>query len=210
MNTGFSNLKTLKSQLAPTLKTDQKFDDVILAIGQGVAAQFENLCGRRFAYMVNDTETFPADHAEFLLSRTPVVAVTLAELKNSEADGWVVQTDPNFIRAVNLVNGIVDCGPGDPGPYYAQLRLTYIGGYWWEQLEPDAVAYPSALPDGATPLPADLLNAWLLQCRHLWKNLDKLGIDILKDGQVASLRFPEDFAPTVEKTLGNYIRYKLV
>ena len=211
MNAGFSNLDTLKKQLlANTLKNDTRFDKLILSLGLGVATQIENACQRRFALATGDTETFPADRAEFLLSRTPVTAVTLIELKIAEADGWVAQTDPNFIRALNLVNGIVDCGPEDCGPYYGQVRITYNGGYFWEQLEPDDTAYPTALPAGATPVPADLVNAWLLQCRHVWNQLDKLGTNILKAGEDKSLRFPEDFAPTVEKSIGQFIRYKLV
>jgi hypothetical protein len=211
MNAGFSNLDFLKKQLlASTLKNDVRFDKTIAALGLGVAAQFGNLCNRQFRRVVNDTAIFPADRAEFILPRTPVEAVTLAEIKNTEVEGWVTQTDPNFIRAINLSAGIVDCGPGDAGKYYAQVRFTYTGGFFWETLEPDDAAFPSAVPAGAATLPDELLNAWLLQCRHLWRQMDKLGVDILKDGDVKSLRFPEDFAPTVEKTIYQFTRTTLV
>ena len=39
--------------------------------------------------------------------------------------------------------------------------------------------------------------------------MDKLGVDLLKSGAEQSLRFPEEFAPTVLKTLGQFIRYTL-
>jgi hypothetical protein len=211
MNAGFSNLAFLKKQLlAKSASSDTRFDDLIAAIGLGVAGQFENSCNRKFNRQANCVECFPADHAEFIPERLPLESVSLVELKVRESDGWVTQTDPNFIRALNLENGIIDCGPGDAGPYYAQLRFTYTGGYFWEQLEPDDAAFPSPLPAGAAPLPAALSNAWLLQCRHIWGNLDKLGLDLLKSADVKSLRFPEDFAPTVEKTISEYIRYTLV
>jgi len=210
MNAGFSNLDYLKKQLLPKSVSDKRFDAVILALGTGVAAQFSGYCQRPFGRLVNATEVFPADRAEFILSRAPIEAVTQSELKIAESEGWVVQTDPHFIRALNLVNGIIDCGPSDAGPYYGQVRFTFTGGYFWEQLEPDDTAYPSQLPTGAAPLPSDLMNAWLLQCRHLWSLMDKVGTDLLKDGAEKSLRFPDDFAPTVENVLGDYVRYKLI
>ena len=211
MNAGFSNLDTLKKHLlASTLKNDVRFDKVIAALGLGVAGLISNSCNRKFARVENDTAVFSADRCEFLLPRTPLESVSLTEVKTNEVDGWVAQTDPNFIRAVNLANGIVDCGPRDVGPYYAQVRFTFTGGYFWETLEPDDAAFPSALPAGATPLPDDLLNAWLLQCRHQWTQMDKLGVDLLKSGAEKSLGFPEEFAPTVQKTIGQFTRYTLV
>ncbi len=211
MNAGFSNLDSLKKQLlAGTLKNDLRFDAVITALGLGVAAQFANFCNRKFSRVVNDTAVFPADRCEFILPRLPLEAITLAEIKTTEALGWVTQTDPNFIRAIDLASGIVNTGPGDAGPYYAQLRFTYTGGYFWETLEPDDAAYPTALPAGATAIPDDLYQAWLLQCRHIWSTMDKVGTDILKDGKSASIRFPEEFAPTVQKTISQFTRYTLV
>jgi hypothetical protein len=211
MNAGFSNLDTLKRQLlANTLANDKRFDAVILALGQGVAAQFQNVTQRRFARIAGDTEVFPADRSEFILSRVPVEAVTLSEVKLRESDGWVVQTDPNFIYALDLVNGIINCGPSDVGPYYGQVRFTYTAGYFWETLEPDDASFPSALPTGASLIPADLLQAWFLQCRHLWALMDKTGAELLHNDAAKSLRFPDDYAPTVEKTLNQFIRYKLV
>jgi hypothetical protein len=209
MNAGFSNLKTLKQTLLPSLKADIGFDQVILALGLGVAAQFGNFCNRKFSRVVGDTAVFSADRCEFVLPRTPLETVSQAELKIKETDGWVVQ-DSAFIRAIDQGNGIVNTGSTDVGPWFGQVRFTYTGGYFWETLEPDDANYPSAVPAGAAVIPADLYQAWLLQCRHLWSLMDKLGTDLLADGSEKSIRFPEEFAPTVEKTLGQYIRYNLV
>ena len=210
MNAGFSNLATLKTNLLPnTSKNDVRFDKVIAALGLGVAAQFANLTQRNFERVVGDTEIFPADRCEFLLSRAPLEAVTLCEIKVTEADGWIPQ-DASLMRSIDLVNGVINCGTADLGPYYAQVRFTFTGGFCWEQLEPDDANYPTQFPVGANMVPDDLSNAWLLQCRHLWGRLDKLGTDLLKGGDEKKLGVPQDFAPTVEKTIGQFIRYKLV
>ncbi len=214
MNAGFSNLDTLKKHLLPsTLKSDVRFDKVILALGLGVAGQFANATLRKFARVAGDTEVFPADHCEFILSRVPLESVSQAELKLSEADGWIVQ-DAAFIRAINLTDGIINIGERDAGPYYAQVRFTFTGGYWWETLEPDDDAYPSAMPSGATAIPDDLFQAWLLQCRTVWQAMDKLGTDVLASG--ASGQFVTGtistlgLIPLVKQTLTDFIRYKLV
>ena len=209
MNAGFSNLNTLKQTLTPGAKSDLRFDKVITALGLGVAAQFGNFCNRKFARVVGDTAVFSADRCEFVLPRTPLESVTLSELKIKEVDGWVAQ-DSTFIRAIDQGNGIINTGSVDVGPWFGQVRFTYTGGYVWETLEPDDMAYPTIPPAGAAALPADLFNAWLLQCRHIWSLMDKIGTDLLADGSEKSIRFPEEFAPTVEKTIGQFIRYNLV
>lgn len=206
MNAGFSNLDTLKKHLlAGTLKNDLRFDAVIRGLGLGVAQQFGSHCNRKFARVAGYAETFPADRAEFVLSRLPVETVTLSEVKLTEADGWVTQ-DTTFIRAINLAAGIINIGSGDAGPHYAQVRFTYTGGYWWDTAEPDDATYPTTQPAGSTAIPDDLLNAWVLQCRHVWARMNKLGTDVLADKQPANTTPPEDFAPSVEKTLFNYTR----
>ena len=212
MNAGFSNLDTLKKQLlAGTMKNDVRFDATILVIGQGVAGQFETFCNRKFMRVVGDTEILPADRCQFLLSRFPLEAITAVDLKMNEALGFESQSPTTFYNTVGLKSGIVNCPEGaDAGPWYAQVRFTYTGGYWWETLEPDDASFPSSMPAGASPLPQELFLAWVLQCRHLWSQIDKLGTDILKDGKPSSLRFPEEFAPTVQKTLGQFTRYNLV
>jgi len=211
MNAGFSNLDTLKKTLLPgSAKSDTRFDLVIAALGRGVAAQFGSMCNRQFMRVVGDTAIFSADRCEFIVPRYPLESVSLAELKITETDGWVTQTDPNFIRALNLIAGIINCGPEDAGPYYAQVRFTYTGGFFWETLEPDDAAYPSQLPSGAAPLPDDLFNAWLLQCRHVWSQMDKLGTDLLKGGADKNIRTPDDLAAGVKITLTEFIRFTLV
>ncbi|GEM_PF-1934768 len=215
MNAGFSNLDTLKQHLlAPALRPTTTYDVQLLDLGRGMAALFANFTQRRLAWMVGDTEIFPAAKAEFILSRFPITAVTLSELKLQESAGWVTQTDPNFILALDLANGIVNCGPSDVGPSYGQVRFTYNGGYFWETLEPDDAAFPSALPSGAAALPSDLYHAWLLQCKHVWQTIDPRGVKIVGEGDknrvVPQQTFGDmDLIPQVAASLKQFIRYKL-
>jgi len=215
MNAGFSNLTTLKAHLlAAALRPATDYDTPIQNLGLGVATAMENFCNRDFARVAGTTEIFPADRCEFLLSRYPVESVTLAEIKSTEVLGWVTQTDPNFIRAIQNKTGIVNTGPSDAGKFYEQVRFTYTGGYWWPQLDSGDNGYPDTLPNGAYLIPNDLKYAWLLQCELVWKMRDKLGTQISEgDGknrgptyQLSDL----DLAPQVKQMIDQYKRYALV
>ncbi|MDB6108333.1 MAG: hypothetical protein JWR69_83 [Pedosphaera sp.] len=213
MNVGFSNLDTLKKHLlAGSLANETKFNTVITALGHGMAAMVASYCNRSFLRTVGAVEILPADRANFLLSRFPLEALTSVELKLSEADGFVVQP-ATFYQTIDLKNGMVILPDGaDAGPYYAQVRFTYTGGYWWETLEPDDVAggYPSAMPAGATALPHDVIQAWLLQCQHVWDARDKLGMNLAdKPGEQAKLAEVK-LIPLVETMLTPYTRYNLI
>ncbi|HAO80686.1 MAG TPA: hypothetical protein DCQ92_17280 [Verrucomicrobia subdivision 3 bacterium] len=215
MNAGFSNLDTLKQHLlAPALRAGVTYDVQLADLGLGMAGLIEQFCNRKFLRVENDTAVFTADRCEFLLPRTPLESVSLAELKIAETDGWVTQTDPNFIRSLNLTNGIVDCGPRDVGPYYGQVRFTFTGGYWWGMSEPNDVDYPNNLPTGANILPGELKLAWLLQCKHVWQTIDPRGVKIVAtaEGRVTpQVSFSDlDLVPQVKETLAQFIRYSLV
>ena len=215
MNAGFSNLTTLKGYLlAATMRTRTDWDDAIKSIGQGVASAFENYCNRKFARAVADTEILPADKCQFLLSRYPIESISAIDLKTTESDGWVSQVINTFLNTLDNKAGIVNCPDGaDAGPWYAQVRFTYTGGYFWEQLEPADAGYPTAVPIGAALVPADLLESWLLQCEVTWKMRDKLGVGIV--GGETKGRGPLyaindlDFIPFVKKNLGQFVRYNL-
>lgn len=217
MNAGFSNLATLKAHLlAGSLASadETAFNTAITSLGLGMAAAFERHCHRKFARVAGDVEIFSADYCQFPLARFPVESVSAIDLKTTEADGWVAQTVNEFIRTINLAQGIVYLPDGsDAGPYYAQLRFTYTGGYFWNTLEPADTGYPTALPSGATVLPDDLKLAWLLQCEAVWKARDKLGTEIIERDDVKfvnSALSELKLIPQVKAILQPFIRMKLV
>jgi hypothetical protein len=181
MNCGLGNLDTLKRHLLPggSLDGETKFDQVFLDIGTGVADDMENFCNRKFGRVVGDQVTFQADRASFVLPRFPIEAVSRVELALTGAEGFIVQ-DASFIQSVSLQSGIVYLPEApDAGPYWGQVRFTYTGGYWFEELEPEDPGYPSVQPAGSTALPKGLRLAWLNQCRAVWNAYDKLGVGLV-------------------------------
>lgn len=215
-NAGFANLATLKAHLlASAQRTSTAYDAPIAAIGLGAAAAIAQFCNRRFERLAADTEIIAADRVEFLLRRYPVEAVSKIELKLTEALGWEELVINDVVNTIDLESGIVHfAGRNDVGPDYGQVRFTYTGGYWWEQVEPDAGGYPTAQPAGSSALPADLKLAWLLQCEAVWMARDKLGVSVLTSGNsgdfVTGTISNLDLIPMVKKMLQQYIRFNLV
>jgi len=212
VNAGFASLKKLKEQLlAEAVRVSTKYDAALLAIGQGVAAQCERYCDRKFLRVENAVESIAADRIQFLLARFPIESVTKIELKDNEADGWVEQAISTFVRTIDNETGIVNLPEGaDAGAWWAKVRFTYTGGYWWDITEEGN----DALPAGATALPNDLFLAWILQCRTVWQAVDKLGTKITEVGPgaqfVTGTLNSLELTPTVKQMLGQYQRYNLV
>jgi len=181
MNAGFSSLSALKAQLlAEALRVDSSYNDTLRAIGLGVAGQFERHCNRKFLRTEDATFECSADRPVVVLDRYPVESIATVELKTDATTGWETQTD--FILNWDAKSGLVYWAHF-AGDYYASLRFTFTGGYWWDITEENN----DTLPDGATALPDDLKLAWLTQCRSNWQAMDKIGQDILKTGSSSNL-----------------------
>lgn len=207
MNCGLANLDRLKKHLlASSLAGEKRFDAVIQDIGLGVAAMMEQYCNRNFERLENDTAVFQADRASFMLPRYPVEAITAVELKLKDADDFVAQ-DLSFIQSTSKESGLVYLPEvPDAGPYWAEVRFTFTGGYWFETLEPEDATYPSACPAGAKQLPADLRLAWLIQCREVWSRMDKLGTGLVDEPGKQSGTDVLDLSPMTKRTLANYVQ----
>lgn len=208
MNAGLANLATLRAFLLPVALQAGTDDDVaLLEIGLGVAGAMERYCGRRFPRAVAVADIFGADRCQFVLARFPVEAVTKIERKLNEAEGYLEQSLVDAVQSIDLGNGIVYFPDNaDAGPYYAQMRFTYTGGYFFNVKEPADNGYPTAQPSGSTALPDDLRLAWLLQCGEVWNKMDKLGTSIAEKPDASNLTSALTLAPLVKQTLDGYRR----
>lgn len=216
MNCGLGNLDSLKKHLlAQTLAGETRFDLVIKDIGLGVARRFDRFCNRTIAYFDHATEIFSGDRDHWYMSRYPFISIEKVELRFFAADNWTnISGQP---VGINEETGLLHFNY-TLGVRPMMVRVTWSGGYWYEQLEPDDAAYPSSAPaavQAATSiepakfaLPDDLRLAWLMQCRHLWDSVDKLGTSLVdKPGQQSAMGALE-LVPDVKETLQRYVRYQ--
>jgi hypothetical protein len=217
VNAGLGNLDSLKTHLlAGTMQADTTFDAVIADLGLGVAALFDRHCNRHLAYEEHATQIFRGNRAHWYMRAYPVVAFEKTELRYFAADSWTnISGQP---LAINEETGMLSFGYTlgvDP----IQVRVTWTGGYWYEQLEPTDAGYPSQAPALVTActalepakfaLPADIRLAWLIQCREVWNKIDKLGHGLIDKPDAQSLTGSLELSPLVKETLRGYVRYQI-
>lgn len=210
MNLGLGNLDDLKQFiLAEAIRSQTDKDAVLQAIGKGVAAAFDRHCNRWFSYAEGAVDKFSADREIWNLSRSPVVAIDSVQTKSSDAEGWVAQT--GLVQNSDLDRGFLDFG-GLVGDHRTLVRVAYTGGFFFEPLEPDDDGYPTATPEGSTPVPDDLKTAWLLQCQAVMEAKDHLlPVGLASDGSPLPSVTVKDVAllPIVLDTLRAYIRFQI-
>jgi hypothetical protein len=132
MNAGLGSLTDLKTRLLPAQSRAQTDSDAeILALGLGTARWFERYCDRRFARFVNDTYLCRADCSFVVLPRYPLESVASVETLTIGETVWtpLVESWQLYPDA-----GLVDL-VGAFGSTAQQLRLTYTGGWWWDETE---------------------------------------------------------------------------
>lgn len=204
MSAGFDSLTDLKAFLLPgVIRADDDFDVEIALLGKGVAAAFDRYCNRRFPRLTGATEIVSADRWHYVVARYPVEQVTKVEQKSDEATGWVEQA--GAVEFIREDNGVIDFG-SIMGRSNELLRITYDGGYWFDESEDNS----GTLPSGATALPDDLHLAWLQQVKDLWTRRDKLGQSFRQADQAAVADLLRgELLPMVRHTLHAYRRYAL-
>ena len=203
MNLRLGNLTELKGQLlAASLRADTNYDAVITGIGLGVAVQFDRYCNRQLQRVENEQEVFPADRRHWYLSRYPVESISLCEKQDSVEDGWV--TLPELIQAQQLEQGYV-MFIAVQGYYWSRLRITYTGGYWFDETEDGS----GVMPGTATALPAEVKLAWYLQCQNVWKRWEKLGSGITERPELSGAAGQLALAPAARGLLNGHKRMQI-
>jgi hypothetical protein len=203
MNLGLGNRTELKAWLLPkSQRTDTQWDSIIDAIGLGVAARLEQHCGRKFARLAGDTLQVDAARTTIAVPRYPIETVTSIERRDSAGSSWTALT--GVIRDQDDAAGLIWL-EAIQDEYPAQLRVTYTGGYWFDDTEDST----GEMPTGAAALPADLKLAWYQQCAHVWAQKDHVG-KVLSDpefsGRFVSLAVSNALTPAVEAALRPYMR----
>lgn len=183
MNLGLGNLITLKRHLlaaplaagtGPVATAAIIRDDVLAAIGSGVAAQIEKFCGdRRFGYVSGDITEFSGDRLTYILPRYPVSALTAISTQGTRSDGFTTAVVNDQVADLDLDSGLIQFTTVQ-GNHWSRVRVTYSGGYWFDTTEDDT----GTNTDSAPAMPADVTLAWLLQCQEVWNKRDKLGINL--------------------------------
>ena len=202
---GLASLGILRAAVLPgTLAQATTYDVPLLTIGRGVAASFDAFLNRKLARQEAATYIVAGDKTSLGLDRFPVEKVSKVELQLwGDAGGAWTDYTASALETLDLDAGLVSFGYA-LGTEKDRVRVTFAGGFWID-LSPDLSGQP---PEGATAIPADLVNAWTLQvaAEAVARNIADTGI-IRPETEKASTSMSKfDFVPEVLSILENGYR----
>src|SRR5260221_14161952 len=120
-----TQLATVKARLG--LDSFDTTDDALLTnILKFVSARFAADSNRIFDYGAGLTCEFRADQLSLLVDRPPIESVSQFDLKSSESEGWILQSDIDYLLSPKRT-GIELALP--LGTFRQLGRVTYTGGY---------------------------------------------------------------------------------
>jgi hypothetical protein len=191
-----SQLSTLKARLAiPDL--DVQYDDLLTSALTALSARFDKETNRTLTRTANSLHEFPADDTEVVVPVYPVETVSKFELKSNETEGWVEQSDVEYLRRSSCIISLAI----PLGTCRQQARITYTGGYVMPDTTPGT---------GQTALPADLEQAAVEQCAYWFQNRDKLGLLRHRPNQGTYIQLANlDLLPSVAAVLNRYTRWRI-
>jgi uncharacterized phiE125 gp8 family phage protein len=189
-----AQLATVKNRLGITDTTD---DSLLTNFIEFASGRFERETNRLLERAVSTTEEFPGDATEILVARFPLESVSSFHLKENETDGWVLQSNVEYLtRRACVISLAVPLGKR-----YDQGRVTFTGGY----------VLPGTTPgSGQTALPDELEHACTEQVAYWYQNRHRLGLlSIPAEGRTFYSLAQLDLLPHVASVLKLHRRYAL-
>lgn len=194
-----AQLTTVKARLGIADSTDDTF---LTGLIQQADVIFDQYCNRTFARAAGLTQHFRGDEMEIAVKSYPVETVTSFHLKTREADGWVLQSDVDYvIRNDCIISLEVPLGSSRD-----QAEVTYTGGFVLPGTSPGA---------GQTALPKDIENACVEQVCYWYRTRNTQGVASMSGGGTSvafdpkSVVTPLSLLPLVANTLQPYRRLQL-
>jgi hypothetical protein len=194
-----TQLSTVKARLGID-EFDLSSDAILTNAINAISVRFDKETNRTLTRSASITQEFSADDTEICLDSYPVESVTKFELKQNETEGWIEQTNVEYLirRACVLSLGQALCATR-LAPSVA--RVTYTGGF---------VLPGATVSAGQTPLPSDLENAAVEQVASWFQNRDKLGLTRIWFHQGTYEQFSQlDLLLNVQAVLKRYERWTL-
>jgi hypothetical protein len=190
-----TQLSTVKNRLGID-PADVKDDDLLTRAIEAISARFDKECQRTFARTADAHEFDPLD-VEIAPRCYPIESVTRFELKTSEDEGWVAQTDVSFLLRRNCVIALEE----RLGTARQQARVIYTGGF---------VLPGGTVGAGQTALPADLETAATEMVAFWYQNRERAGvIRVWPKGGLFEAFQDIDLIPSVRAVLGKYERWRV-
>jgi hypothetical protein len=190
-----AQLSSLKSRLR--LESFDVADDTLLTnYLKHASGRFAQECNRIFDRAVGATFEYHAHEREITPDRYPIESVTGFDLKSNETEGWVPQSDIDYVISPEkcLIELATSLG------HSRQIaRVTFSGGY---------VVPGGTVGAGQTALPDELEQACIDQVVYWYQNRQRLGLlSTSGEGGSAQQMKTLDLLPHVAAVLKKYERW---
>jgi hypothetical protein len=194
-----AQLSTVKARLSLS-PADTTYDAVLTSVIASITTRFDRETSRTLARTENATHEFDPLDTEILLLCYPIESVQKFELKTTEPEGWLEQTNLSFVVRRSCIISL-SSGLCPPSSVLSLARVTYTGGY----------VLPGAIPaSGQTSLPADIEQAAVEQAAHWFQTRDYLGLKTHWPSGDTYRQFTQDpLLPAVVATLKKYERWHI-
>lgn len=167
---------------------DTSQDSLLTGLVTGVGALIERYCGRGIEYTALVVETFDGGVFELQLGRLPIVGTPTVKIShNYDFAGAAALTLNVEFRPVAARGLLVRLPVGTRWPDGRDnIQVTYNAGYYDPATEPG--------PAGASPVPAHIQEAVLLQATDLYNRRSEPGYKVVWNVENISA----GYAPAVE------------
>lgn len=198
---GFMSLASLKSRLLPAAAVeDTDWDTQIAALGRAMARRMESHANRVLGRVVGKTDRLSAEASGWTLAAFPVESITSATLVIGsgtstliDASNYMLDPEAGILRTYGAL-----------GSKFDSILVVYTGGYW---LDPED---GNTLPTGSTPMPEDILEAWVAECQAMAEDRELFratGLRAPAKGIAGTRVRPDGLLESTRQALAPYIRY---
>lgn len=198
LSAGYLDLDSLKTRILPAGAVDiSDWDSALQSLGKGVAAAMSNACNRELHRATAAVYECSAANLTATLRRYPVEEITQIELYDPAGTLRTYAGEYTLAKFAGLIDfPTPPSGPSDI------LRVTYTGGYW--------INDGTTLPTGASEMPYDIIEAFVIQCQ-VWAEARNLfgtsGLQGEVDKKPADRTAALRLAPEVLQILAPYRRF---
>ena len=194
LDAGFGTLDYLKTRILPAgADASTDWDAALTKLGLGVAGRFNAFTNRILQRVEGQVDEFNASTTAIVLRAFPVEVVNSVEIRVFTGSLDAFSGGYQLDQRAGLM--LFQSAPGDGTE---RVVIDYDGGFWLDDGDD--------MPAGATALPDEILEAWVMQCQA-WaeaRNLfGTISLDKERKAQPSALQLMKD----VEAILEPYRRF---
>jgi len=189
LDAGLGTIGYLKTRILPAgLDEEMDWDEALKKLGLGVAGRFNAYCNRVLQRVEGQVDEFNASTTAIVLRAFPVEVVNSVDIRSFTGTLDTYSGGYQIDQRAGLMQF-----RGAPGTGTERIVIDYDGGFWLDDGE--------AMPAGATPLPDEILEAWVAQCQA-WAEARNIfgtvGIDKDRSAKPSAMKLSEDVTAILE------------